>query len=242
MSSLTSLPRHRTVADVMTARVHVASPLAPFKLLVRLIEENRVSAIPIVDQTGLPVGIVSESDLLLKERRLELESSRDLLHRNKRRDQMSKAEGTVASDLMTSPAITVPSDTSLGEAAHVMHERNVRRLVVVDARGRIAGIVSRSDLLQVYLRSDEELRDEIVSRLIPAVLLSLADAVGVEVSWNIATLSGEVDRKSDAEILTRLTKELDGVVAVVDQLRYRRDDSDIESVPSVSLQRNFRAI
>jgi CBS domain-containing protein len=242
MSSLTSLPRHRTVADVMTARVHVASPLAPFKLLVRLIEENRVSAIPIVDQTGLPVGIVSESDLLLKERRLELESSRDLLHRNRRRDQMSKAEGTVASDLMTSPAITVPSDTSLGEAAHVMHERNVRRLIVVDDRGRIAGIVSRSDLLQVYLRSDEELRDEIVSRLIPAVLLSLADAVGVEVSWNIATLSGEVDRKSDAEILTRLTKELDGVVAVVDQLRYRRDDSDIEPVPSVSLQRNFRAI
>ena len=58
----------------------------------------------------------------------------------------------------------------------------------------------------------------------------------------IATLSGEVDRKSDAEILTRLTKELDGVVAVVDQLRYRRDDSDIEPVPSVSLQRNFRAI
>jgi CBS domain-containing protein len=242
MSSLTSLPRHRTVADVMTARVHVASPLAPFKLLVRLIEENRVSAIPIVDQTGLPVGIVSESDLLLKERRLELGSSRDLLHRNRRRDQMSKAEGTVASDLMTSPAITVPSDTSLGEAAHVMHERNVRRLIVVDDRGRIAGIVSRSDLLQVYLRSDEELRDEIVSRLIPAVLLSLADAVGVEVSWNIATLSGEVDRKSDAEILTRLTKELDGVVAVVDQLRYRRDDSDIEPVPSVSLQRNFRAI
>ena len=240
MTSL-GLPRHRTVADVMTARVHVASPLAPFKLLVRLIEENRVSAIPIVDQTGLPVGIVSESDLLLKERRLELESSRDLLHARKRQHQRTKAAGTVASDLMTSPAITVPSDTSLGEAARVMHERNVRRLVVVDARGRIAGIVSRSDLLQIYLRSDEELRDEIVRRLIPAVFLSLADAVGVEVSWNIATLSGEVDRKSDAEILTRLTKELDGVVAVVDQLRYRRDDSDIEPVQSVSLQRNFRA-
>jgi CBS domain-containing protein len=239
--SLASLPRHRTVSDVMTARVHVASPLAPFKLLVRLIEENRVSAIPIVDQTGLPVGIVSESDLLLKERRLELESSRDLLHPQKRRHERTKAAGTVASDMMTSPAITVPSDTSLSEAARLMHERNVRRLVVVDERGRIAGIVSRSDLLQVFLRSDEELREEIVSRLIPAVLLSLADAVGVEVSWNIATLSGEVDRKSDAEILTRLTKELDGVVAVVDQLRYRRDDTDLVPVQSVSLDRRFSA-
>jgi CBS domain-containing protein len=241
LTSLTSLPRHRTVADVMTARVHVASPLAPFKLLVRLIEENRVSAIPIVDQTGLPVGIVSESDLLLKERRLELESSRDLLHGHKRRHERTKAAGTVASEVMTSPAITVPSQTSLSEAARLMHERNVRRLVVVDERGRIAGIVSRSDLLQVFLRSDEELREEIVSRLIPAVLLSLADAIGVEVSWNIATLSGEVERKSDAEILTRLTKELDGVVAVVDQLRYRRDDTVVEAVQSVSLARRFGA-
>jgi CBS domain-containing protein len=238
---VTSLPRHRTVSDVMTSRVHVASPLAPFKLLVRLIEENRVSAIPIVDQEGVPLGIVSESDLLLKERRLELESSRDLLHARKRRHDRAKAAGTVASEVMTSPAITVLSGTSLTEAARLMHEKNVRRLVVVDERGRIAGIVSRSDLLQVFLRSDEELREEIVSRLIPAVLLSLADAIGVEVSWNVATLSGEVERKSDAEILTRLTKELDGVVAVVDQLRYRRDDTDIAPVPSVSLDRRFSA-
>ena len=123
-----SLPLHRTVSDVMTSQVHVASPVAPFKLLVRLIEENRVSAIPIVDQQGLPVGIVSESDLLLKERRVELETSHDLLHVQKRRQDRAKAWGTVASDLMTSPAMTVPSDTSLGEAARLMHERNVRRL------------------------------------------------------------------------------------------------------------------
>jgi CBS domain-containing protein len=239
---MTSLPRHRTVSDVMTSRVHVARPQAPFKLLVRLIEENRVSAIPIVDDTGLPVGIVSESDLLLKSRRLELESSRDLLHRQKLRAERAKAAGTVAADVMTSPAITVTSDTSLSDAARLMHETNVRRLVVVDGRGRIAGIVSRSDLLQVFLRSDEELREEIASRLIPAVLLSLADTVGVDVSWNIATLSGEVARKSDAEILKRLTKELDGVVAVVDQLSYRLDDTDMAPVASVSLERNFRGI
>jgi CBS domain-containing protein len=239
---MTSMPRHRTVSDVMTSRVHVAAPQAPFKLLVRLIEENRVSAIPIVDDTGLPVGIVSESDLLLKSRRVELESSRDLLHRQKRRAERAKAAGTVAADVMTSPAITVTSDTSLSDAARLMQETNVRRLIVVDERGRMAGIVSRSDLLQVFLRTDEELREEIASRLIPAVLLSLADAIGVEVSWNIATLSGEVERKSDAEILTRLTTELDGVVAVVDQLKYRWDDTEVAPVQSVSLARTFRGI
>jgi CBS domain-containing protein len=237
-----SLPLHRSVSDVMTSRVHVANPLAPFKLLVRLIEENRVSAIPIVDQQGIPVGIVSESDLLLKERRVELETSHDLLHVHKRRQDRAKARGTVASDLMTSPAITVRSDTSLSEAARLMSERNVRRLVVIDERGRIAGIVSRSDLLQVFLRSDEELREEIASKLIPAVLLPSDDAVGVDVSWNVATLSGEVDRRSDAEILTRLARDLDGVVAVVDRLTYRWDDTVNAPVKQMALERTFRAI
>ena len=68
------LLRHRTVGDVMTSRVHVAGPVTPFKLLVRLIEENRISAVPIVDHRGMPVGVVSETDLLLKERRAEFEA------------------------------------------------------------------------------------------------------------------------------------------------------------------------
>lgn len=238
---MTSLPRHRTVSDVMTSRVHVASPVAPFKLLVRLIEENRVSAIPIVDEVGAPVGMVSESDLLLKQRRLELESSRDLRQLQKGRRERAKAVGTVASDLMTSPAITVTADTSLSDAARLMHETDVRRLVVVDARGRIAGIVSRSDLLQVFLRSDEELREEIVGTLIPAILSS-DHSIDVEVSWNIATLSGEVDRKTDVEVLTRMTKEIDGVVGVVDRLSYRWDDKANWPVRRVALEHSFKSI
>ena len=238
---MTRLPLHRTVSDVMTTRVHVASPLAPFKLLVRLIEENRVSAIPIVDQQGMPLGIVSESDLLLKERRLELESSHDLLHVQRRRHERAKAAGMVASELMTSPAMTVAADTSLSEAARLMQENNVRRLVVVDRRGRISGIVSRSDLLQVFLRTDDELRDEIAGKLIPAVLLSPDDAVVVEVSWSVATLTGEVDRKSDTEILARMTKELDGVVEVVNKLRYRWDDTHVAPLQPAPLTRSVSA-
>ena len=239
---MNAIPRRRTVSDVMTSHVHVASPLAPFKLLVRLIEENRISAIPIVDQQGVPLGIVSETDLLLKERRHELESSNDLLHLNKRRRERAKAAATVASEVMTTPPITVASDTSLGEAARHMQEKNVRRLVVVDPRGRIAGIVSRSDLLQVFLRTDKDLRNEIVSSLIPAILLAQDDAVGVAVSWNIVTLSGEVDRKSDADLLTRATRELDGVVGVVDRLSYRWDDTDSAPVQPLSLERTFGSI
>lgn len=220
-----ALPRHRTVADVMTTRVHVASPLTPFKLIVRLVEENHVSAIPIVDHSGVPVGIVSESDLLLKERRRELEAETDLLHLRKRRSERAKAEGLVASDIMTSPAITIGDDAEIRLAARLMQQSNVRRLVVVDGRGRITGIVSRSDLLQVFLRSDEELRDDIEERLIPAVMLDLYEPLEVEVRYNVVTLRGEVDRKSDARILGQLTGELDGVVGVVNELTYRWDDS-----------------
>ena len=236
-----SLPRHRTVADVMTPQVHVASPSTPFKQLVRLIEENRISAIPIVDQQGVPVGIVSESDLLLKERRSELESKVNLVHPLKRHHDRAKADGLFASEVMTSPPVTVGSGTSLSQAAREMQERGIRRLVVVDDRGRIAGIVSRSDLLQVFLRTDEELREEIVERLIPAILLPPPEGLIVEVNSNVVTLSGELDRKSDTEILSRLTRQLDGVVGLVDQLTYRWDDTDTMASPQ-STQRRFKAI
>lgn len=208
----------------MTQHVHVAGPHTQFKLLVRLIEENRVSAIPIVDEQGVPVGIVSETDLLLKERRAELDSDRDLVQSRRRRELRAKADGVLAADLMTSPPISVPATIGLAQAARLMQERNVRRLVVVDGRGRIAGIVTRSDLLQVFLRGDEELRQEITGVLIPALMLE-APAVRVDVRWNVVTLAGELDRRSDVEILTRMVAELDGVVDVVDHLSYRWDDA-----------------
>jgi CBS domain-containing protein len=222
---MTMLPRHWTVADVMTTRVHVASPPTPFKVLVRMIEENKISAVPIVDHNGVPIGVVSESDLLLKERRQELEAEADLLHLRRRRQERAKAEGLVASDLMTTPPITVSVDTGLTHAARLMQERNIRRLVVVDQRGKIAGLVSRSDLLQVFLRTDEDLRDEVLSAVIPSVIMPPSDTVDVNVASNVITLSGEVDRRSDAEILARLTRDLDGVVEVVSNLTYRWDDT-----------------
>jgi CBS domain-containing protein len=209
----------------MTVRVHIAGPLTPFKILVRLIEENRISAIPIVDERGMPVGVVSESDLLLKERRGELESEGSPLHLWRRRQEKAKADGTLAADLMTAPAITVGLQTSITEAARIMQERKVRRLVVVDARGRIAGIVSRSDLLQVFLRTDEDLHDEVVNRILPAVLPADAGAVEVDVESNVITLSGEVDRRSDADIVARLACEVDGVVDVINRLTFRWDDT-----------------
>ena len=202
--AMSSLPRHRTVADVMTARVHVATPLTPFKMLVRLIEENRISALPVVDQEGVPVGVVSEADLLFK--------------------GAQPQHGVTAAGLMTSPVITVRVDSTIADAARLMRRRNVRRLVVVDGRGHIAGIVSRSDLLQVFLRTDEDIREELVGKIIPAIVPSDVDTIEVAVQSSVITLTGQVDRRSDVDILGRLAREMDGVVDVVNRLRFRWDD------------------
>src|SRR5260370_19404632 len=217
------MPRGKIVSAVMTSRVDVASPMTPFKRLVQLIEENKISAVPIVDAQGVPVGIVSESDLVLKERRQELESESSLLHTRRRRKERAQAEGVCAWEIMTKPPITVRSDTALPQAARLMQKRKIRRLVVVDERGKIVGIVSRSDLLQVFLRTDDNLREEVLSTIIPSMLLSDPESIQVAVRWNVVTLSGEVDRKSDAEILARMTRDLDCVVDVVNQLTYRWD-------------------
>ena len=237
---MSSLPRHRTVADVMTRHVHVAGPQTPFKLIVRLIEENRVSAIPIVNQHGEPIGVVSESDLLLKERRADFDQP-DLLHSRRRRELRAKADGLLAADIMTAPPITVPVNIGLSQAARLMQERNVRRLIVVDERGKIAGIVSRSDLLQVFLRGDEELRHEIEEILIPALMLESPRDMRIEVRWNVVTLAGELDRKSDVEILTRMTAGLDGVVGVVDKLTYRWDDESPSREAASAFETRFLA-
>ena len=100
----------------------------------------------------------------------------------------------------------------------------MRRLVVVDGRGRIAGIVTRSDLLQIFLRTDEDLRNELVQKIIPAVTPADSGTVDVTVESNIITLKGEVDRRSDVEILGRLARDVDGAVDVINNPPIAVDD------------------
>src|SRR5207249_2655480 len=138
--------------------------------------------------------------------------------RGRQRNEAAGAEGVDAAGVMNAPPITIRSESRLVEAARLTQGRNVRRLIVVDERGKISGIVSRSDLLQVFLRSDEDLLEDIVENLIPPLMLALEQPIVVDVHNSVVTMRGEVDRKRDVEILGRLTKELDGVVDVVNQL------------------------
>src|SRR6266566_5616129 len=155
----------RRVGDVMTTKVITATPSTPFKQLVELLAAHRIGGVPVVDEDGRVQGVVSEPDLVLKQ-----EYPRDhepgLGERLRHRADQARSHGTVAKDLMSSPAVTIGEDATVGEAARLMDARCIKRLPVVDELGLLVGIVSRSDLLRVFLRSDEEIRAEVRTEVI----------------------------------------------------------------------------
>jgi CBS domain-containing protein len=193
-----------TVQQVMTDRPNlvVAWPDTPFKQIVELLQARDISAVPVVDTADHVLGVVSEADLLLP------------------------AGARTATELMTSPAVTVAAGASIGEAARVMHERRVKRLPVVDAEGRLLGIVSRRDLLSVFLRSDRDLAAEIRDDLRRLLWVGPPD-VKVTVTRGVVRLQGRLETRSLAELAARLPLGVSGVVEVRNELTWERDDRDI---------------
>ena len=213
--------RSPTVASVMTDKVISIRPRTSFKEIAELLVEHGISAVPVVDDDGLPVGVVSEADLLSKE---EFDGGTDpmpLISRV-RRQRWHQAAGITAADVMHTPVHTVGPTETVVEAARKLAAAGVRRLFVVDDDGQLVGVLSRRDLLTVYLRSDEQLSDEIGN-----VLDSLwieRDAVRVDVADGIVTLAGALPRRSAAEIALRLVQAQLGVIAVINNVRYDYDD------------------
>jgi len=144
----------------------------------------------------------------------------------------AKALARNAGALMSSPAVTVQVTTTLTEAARLMHRRHVKRLLVVDDQGRLVGIVSRADLLQAFIRSDDSLAREVRDEVILGTLVIDPDQVHVGVVDGVVRLEGEVETRSLARILTRLVKAVEGVVGVDDRLTWRLDDSRIRPEPT----------
>jgi CBS domain-containing protein len=208
----------------MTARPVVVAETTGFKELAGLLAEYRISALPVLDDGGRLVGVVSEADLLLKEA-VGMRETRHLVESKRTRREHAKAGALVARDLMTSPAVTIGPDAPIVEAARVMHDRAVKRLPVVDEDGRVVGIVTRSDLLRVFLRPDGLIREDVVEGLIVKTLWMDPTSIDVHVAGGVVELSGQVDRKSDIPVLTNMVGGLDGVVGVVVRLHYRYDDT-----------------
>jgi CBS domain-containing protein len=138
------------VKDVMTTRVVSVGKDAPFKEMAARLRANRVSAFPVLDDEGKVIGVVSEADLLTKE---ALDGGYDgmpgMITGLLRRQEQGKARGVTAADLMTHPAVTISPDAAVENAARLMYKSKIKRLPVVDADGRLTGIISRADVLSV---------------------------------------------------------------------------------------------
>jgi CBS domain-containing protein len=214
-----------TVQDVMTHDVVVVAEQADFRDVVGLLRKHHVSALPVVDGSGRVVGVISESDLYLKQVEPLRHGPGPLLRRHRQRLDQRKAAGATVAELMTAPPITIRRDQSLADAATRMYERGVKRLPVVDDTGAPVGIVTRSDLLKAYLRVDDEIRQDIVRQAVSKVIERAVETVQVEVHDGVVELDGWVTRRSQALALVARARATDGVITVHSKLAYDVNDT-----------------
>lgn len=208
-----------SVRDVMHRFVIAVETGASFTDVVKAMCRFHVDAVPVVDEDKCVLGVISDDDLLLKE--IDTRRPGDSIFEGpSRRRRHRKAAGRTAAELMTSPAITVTEETDLRWAAGIMHKNRVKQLSVVDPEtGRIVGLVRQSDLLQVFVRPGEEIRDEVA-----AVAGLLCRDCSVRVNNGVVSLAGIVERRSQIAPLLDEVWRVEGVVDVEAHLSFEIDD------------------
>lgn len=222
----------KTVRDVMTSPVISVRPETQIKEVARLLVEHRISGLPVVDDAGRVLGVVSEGDLLVKEQdpdafrhrplaRIFGESEETLL-------MIAKAEARTAGDAMTAPAITIDASRSVHVAATMMVEGRINRLPVTEGDSLI-GIVTRADIVRTFVRTDDELAETIRNDvLLHAMWIDPAEFT-VSVAEGVATIHGRVERRSTAAMIGPMVEMVPGVVAVNADIAWSVDDREIEA-------------
>jgi CBS-domain-containing membrane protein len=211
------------VSDVMTSEVIGVRADTGYKQIADLLVRYGISAVPVVDDRDVVLGVVSEADLLPKLNYPDRVAVHPLVSR-RRREVGRKATGETAADLMTGPATTIQREAPVARAARLMEAARVKRLPVVDDAGRLVGIVSRRDLVRLYARSDPSIQNDVIDQVLRGLCID-PSTVDVRVSAGAVTLSGRVDRSSTAAMIVRATHAVPGVVDVVDYLVGEVDDT-----------------
>jgi CBS domain-containing protein len=206
-----------TVKDVMTTRVIWVKKDTAFREMAAALREYRVSAFPVVDDDRKVIGVVSEADMLNKE---ALDDEPGLISGILHRRDQAKARGITAGELMTTVVVTVRPQDTVQHAAKLMYGRGVKRLPVTDESGRLVGIVSRSDLLAVFDRPDEDIRKDIADAILLHEFLIDPRRFRVTVEAGVVTLEGTPETAALGRALVRKARHVSGVVAVHDRLSY----------------------
>ncbi|HLK00626.1 MAG TPA: CBS domain-containing protein [Streptosporangiaceae bacterium] len=204
----------RRVGEVMTTSVVTVDRITPYKEIASLLTQHRISGVPVLKMGREVIGVVSEADLVAAEDRMARRSSperRTLLHRDGH-------SPLTAGELMSSPAITISPDATIPAAARLMNAHHVRRLPVVGPGGELAGIVSRRDLLSVFLRPDDEIAAD-AHRVLDEILLADPSRVGLTVKDGVVKVTGTIaaatgEHEQLVPVALRLIWGIDGVVDV----------------------------
>ena len=210
----------REVGDVMTSHVITVDRITPYKEIARLLAEHRISGLPVLKIGREVAGVVTEADLLAAQA-----STARRLHESAARHWWPHREqhpALTAGQLMTAPAITIGPHVTIPAAARLMNSHHIRRLPVVDDKGMLIGLVSRRDLLSVFLRPDEDIRAEI-RQVLDEILTVEPGEADVTVRNGVVTLTGTLDPRVGPHgdlipLAIRLMWGVDGVVDIIDRL------------------------
>ncbi|MFJ8207701.1 CBS domain-containing protein [Streptomyces sp. NPDC096033] len=203
---------HIKVADLMTDEVVSVPPGAAVKEVAKTLARHDISGVPVLDDEDRVVGVVSQTDVLA------------LTRPGPHARGTPQAVPPTAGEIMSAPAVTVRAEETAADAARLMTRRGVERLPVVDVEDRLVGIVTRRDLLRMFLRPDAEIRRR-VEDILTDVLDVPAGDVDVHVVDGIVTLNGRVHRRSQLRSLLGLVERVEGVVAVAPRVTAHADDT-----------------
>lgn len=210
------------VRDLMTSEVVTVTPDTPLKQVAAALVAHRITGVPVVCDGAL-VGVVSQADIVELEERAEDESIR-----GRRRRRRPLPPSRTAGDVMRSPVVTIDPRSSAVGAAWSMTRNDVNRLAVVD-RGKVVGIVTRSDLIHAFARPDAAVRREIVEEILPSLCVS-CNEVSVTVQDGIVTVRGSVEDTAQARCLPHALRGVVGVVDVDSELSVQHEHRPFDTL------------
>ncbi len=212
---------HSTVRDVMTTDVVTVDRITPYKEIAGLLAEHSISAVPVLVMGRHVAGVVSEDDLLtVRDRAARQAQTGKTGHLPWTHHEGNQHPKLTAGEMMSSPAITIHPDAPIPRAARLLHDRRIKRLPVVDPDGKLIGIVSRRDLLRVFLRPDTLIAQQ-ARELMAEILLTDPASITVVVHGGVVTLKGQPEPEDQSDLIpvaVRLIWDIDGVVDVVNKL------------------------
>jgi CBS domain-containing protein len=210
------------VDAIMSPGVITVSPEMPLRQVAEMLSRYGISGVPVCDQKGRVVGVVSETDIVEREQGLEPPHGLWSVLLERLDESVARLSARSAGEAMTSPAIAIETGSTVAEAARLMTVHQVNRLPVL-RDGELVGIVTRADLVRAFHRSDEEIRREIEADVLHVFWVD-PGTLAIDVEGGAVRLSGRVENHGAAELIVKYVRQVPGVVEIRDELSWDVDD------------------